>query len=405
MKTIEKITFFFPMLMLLISCSSDSINGETTGQEPTKETDLASLKTIEANEVEAFSAIILAKIEDNGGSSVKEQGICYALTSTPDYNSSKKEPNSFKGSGEFEVKLTDLSEGETYYARAFAKNAKGISYGNEVSFTTKTAVPPSFKMNDTIVSGPHDIWTDVELTERGEDELVEVGVLYSTQESFDLESGTKLKQEGLNSTFKYRMTDLEANTTYFYKPYAITEHGKTHYGEATQYKTLEQGNFTWSFNGTLDPNNENHQRIKEAFDTATWYYSNYTAIQKHVTVNYSPGTPTADANFDGWINMGANASYQRTGTAMHEMAHTVGVGQHWTWKFIIDNDDSYYSAVRANAVLSMMTNGADTAMHGDDIHFWPYGINGAHEDTGDDFLYIMNALIVQGFKEDGLPSN
>ena len=397
---------FLTGLISNIACSSDTSNDEVLNVEPQKEeTELASLNTGEATNILAFTATISAKIEDYGGSSVREQGICYSLSPSPDYNSNRKQPSTVKGSGEFEVKLTDLDEDKTYYARAFAKNAKGISYGNEVSFKTSIAEPPQFKIGEIKVRGPHDIWTDLNLTERGEDELKEIGLIYAKEPTFSIESGTKLKQEDLGSAFKYRITDLEANTTYFYKPYAITAHDKIHYGEVTEYKTLEQGNFTWSFNGTLDPNNENHQRIKEAFDKAVWYYSNYTSLQKHVTVNYSPGTPTADANFDGWINMGPNPSYQQTGTALHEMAHTVGVGTHWIWKFIIDDDDSYYSPTRAEAVLSMMTNGAETKLNNGGIHFWPYGINGAHEDSGDDFLYIMNALIVQGFKEDGLPSN
>ena len=40
---------------------------------------------------------------------------------------------------------------------------------------------------------------------------------------------------------------------------------------------------------------------------------------------------------------------------------------------------------------------------GDHIHFWPYGINGAHEDDGSDALYIIQSLIVQALGEDGLP--
>ena len=40
------------------------------------------------------------------------------------------------GSGTFSTVLTDLIVGATYYARAFAINGAGTSYGNEVSFAT-----------------------------------------------------------------------------------------------------------------------------------------------------------------------------------------------------------------------------------------------------------------------------
>ena len=42
-------------------------------------------------------------------------------------------------------------------------------------------------------------------------------------------------------------------------------------------------------------------------------------------------------------------------------------------------------------------------MTGDNTHMWPYGINGAHEDTGSEVLYIGNGLITQALGEDGLP--
>jgi hypothetical protein len=54
---------------------------------------------------------------------------------------------------------------------------------------------------------------------------------------------------------------------------------------------------------------------------------------------------------------------------------------------------------------SFLTTGSEQSLQGDNLHFWPYRINGAHEDTGEEKLYISHVLIVQGLKEDGLPNN
>ena len=51
-----------------------------------------------------------------------------------------------------------------------------------------------------------------------------------------------------------------------------------------------------------------------------------------------------------------------------------------------------------------MTHNPSAIIYGDTQHFWPYGINGAQEDTGEDELYMIHALIVQGMHDDGLPS-
>ena len=40
----------------------------------------------------------------------------------------------------FDIKITGLEANTTYYARAFAENKWGISYGNEITFTTLSIV-------------------------------------------------------------------------------------------------------------------------------------------------------------------------------------------------------------------------------------------------------------------------
>jgi hypothetical protein len=86
------------------------------------------------------------------------------------------------------------------------------------------------------------------------------------------------------------------------------------------------------------------------------------------------------------------------------MAHSVGVGQHWYWtsNLIIGG---VYQGVVANKMLRFMTRDATAALKGDTQHFWPYGINGSNEDTGEEILYITNVLVIQGMKADGLPSS
>ncbi|PMD87093.1 hypothetical protein BWI97_26030, partial [Siphonobacter sp. BAB-5405] len=57
---------------------------------------------------------------------------------------------------------------------------------------------------------------------------------------------------------------------------------------------------------------------------------------------------------------------------------------------------------RANKVVQFLQNNTDGFMTGDAVHMWPFGINGAHEDSGDEFLYTGHALVTQALGEDGL---
>lgn len=250
------------------------------------------------------------------------------------------------------------------------------------------------------IAGAHDLFLDVELKESGNLKVQEVGLVYGTVTKPTVATN-KIARNKVENKFNQRISNLMPETLYYVRPYVITL-SKVLYGEEIVISTIKKGNFTYSFNQN-GADAATVSRIKTAFDLATAYYNNFTSIVKHVTVNYSPGTPTADANFNGWINMGANAAYQKAGTAMHEMAHTVGIGQHSKYTELMQNGK--WQGRRANEILQMMTNDSNAFVKGDGMHFWPYGINGSWEDDGSDFLYIMNALILQGMKADGLPSN
>ena len=53
------------------------------------------------------------------------------------------------GTGTFSSSITNLSASSTYYVRAYAQNEAGTVYGNEKSFTTLSAPPPTGPCNIT----------------------------------------------------------------------------------------------------------------------------------------------------------------------------------------------------------------------------------------------------------------
>ncbi|MEL1240587.1 hypothetical protein [Flavobacterium flavipallidum] len=389
------------LFLVVCACSSGSSSVDPVSEE--NNNNLGVLATISTNEAESIlstEAVIWGKIENNGGTSVTERGICYSKQIDPEYEDSKSKANLVMGSGDFKSSLKNLDGETVYYARAYAVNKKGIAYGNQVSFKTTDIASPLLVFGRVKVAGAQDIFLDVELKEHGDLTIQEIGVVYGTSREPTV-ANSKIKRTSIESKFKQRITGLTPETIYYVRPYAITSQ-KTLYGQEFAISTIRKGNFTYSFNQN-GADAATVTRIKAAFDLATTYYNNFTSIVKHVTVNYSPGTPTADANFAGWINMGSNVGYQKAGTAMHEMAHSVGVGTHTKyWELMTGGT---WDGTRANEILQMMTNDPTAVVKGDNTHFWPYGVNGAHEDDGSDFLYMMNALILQGMKTDGMPSN
>ncbi len=399
----KNINLYLMLLFILCSCSSESSSNGSVTEETVDVGVLATLKTNEAEDITARLATIWGRVENNGGSTIVERGVCYGIGENPTYESNKEKASVTKGSGEFKVELANLEGSTVYYARAYVVNKKGVAYGNQISFKTLEPASPLIVLGEIKVAGAYDLFLDVVLKEHGDLDIQEIGLVYNTAAMPTVED-TKIANSTVEENYKQRISDLTPETTYHVRPYALTP-TTVLYGEEIEINTITKGNFTYTFNQN-DADKATIARIKAAFDSATMYYNNFTSIVKHVTVNYSPGTPTADANFAGWINMGAKESYQRTGTAMHEMAHTVGVGTSSKYReLMIDVVKGEWQGKRANEILQMMTDNPSAHINGDAMHFWPYGINGSWEDKDDEFIYIMNALILQGMKSDGMPSN
>lgn len=204
----------------------------------------------------------------------------------------------------------------------------------------------------------------------------------------------------------YVIKDLTPASIYYMRPYAISRANTVGYGERIKICTLPKGEVTWSYNN--GGSDEENRRINSAVGDACDIWNNITSIKGlHLTVNYGANTPTADCSYGGWMRVGPNASYQRTGTIQHEMAHAIGVGTTDTWYnsdiYRQSTSSGFWLGERTDQVLHFLENDNTAQLRGDKTHFWPYGINGAHEDDGSRMLYYANALIVQSLGEDNLP--
>lgn len=95
---------------------------------------LANVITNDPTDVTDKSVILGGNITSDGNAVVTERGICYSTSQPPTINDTKVAIGS--GIGSFGSTITGLVINVTYYARAYATNSQGISYGNQVNFTT-----------------------------------------------------------------------------------------------------------------------------------------------------------------------------------------------------------------------------------------------------------------------------
>ena len=209
----------------------------------------------------------------------------------------------------------------------------------------------------------------------------------------------------------YCLEDLKPATLYYMRAYAITKGRQVGYGDIIKFYTIPKGNMGYSIREGGDA--AAVKRITEAVKSAVNYWNNLTSIKGVSTsVGYNAGVPTAECSYGCWMSVGSNASYQRTGTILHELLHGIGVipwaDTEWSRHNLRSgvNGDGFgtgnWLGDRVTDVLRFWDNTTDSKLNGDYQHMWPYGINGASEDNGSQVLYYGNGLICQALGEDGL---
>jgi hypothetical protein len=166
---------------------------------------------------------------------------------------------------------------------------------------------------------------------------------------------------------------------------------------AAQTNQQETGGVTYTLHRPKEPTAEQqkmYDQIDKSIKEAVDYYNRYTKLQKHLNVTYNSGVPTADGNINGSIRVGA---LRNTRVLLHEIGHCVGVGQHGNWNKLLVG--GLWQGENANKLLKEMTNDPNAQLHGDRMHFWPYGLNYDQEVKSEEDL-IRHAKLVEAMVKD-----
>ena len=206
----------------------------------------------------------------------------------------------------------------------------------------------------------------------------------------------------------YAMQELEPATVYYVRAYAISSGYQLSYGEVLKVPTRPLGNVTYNYDNAGDE--ATNKRINDACEEAVWMWNNITGLRNfHLDAHYVPGAGasggTADCSYGGYMRISQNVPYQKAGTVLHEGSHGQGVISYTEWVdpiYRTNGDRGDWLGPRVDRVMQFLENSASAKLHGDNIHMWPYGINGASEDTGSPILYRANALIVGALSEDAI---
>ena len=90
-----------------------------------------------AENIEETSFVISGSVVSIGGQAVTSYGHCWSLSPEPTVSDNMTNMGRVVAPTDFKSTINGLSAGTTYYVRAYAENAMGVSYSEEVSVTTQ----------------------------------------------------------------------------------------------------------------------------------------------------------------------------------------------------------------------------------------------------------------------------
>jgi hypothetical protein len=165
------------------------------------------------------------------------------------------------------------------------------------------------------------------------------------------------------------------------------------------HERVAAATITWTLERAGNPTADQqsaYTQITSAMNAAVARYNNLSDLGKTITVRYDTSVPTADGNINGTIRFGSNRSYMTERTALHEIAHTIGVGTSARWSSL--GGSGTWTGAQATALVRQF-DGSSAKLSTGGGHFWPYGLNYDNEFSGtaaDRHVRIVEAMVRDG---------
>lgn len=221
MKTLIYLVAFGVCIFSSVSCKKNNLE----------------VTTSPVSSVSVTVAYIGGNVINDGGSEVLLRGVCYSENASPSLTNALYTQDG-SGVGEFTSKLQNLKANTTYHVRAFAKNTKGIAYGQEVTFTTNpyySETTPIIQTNKVSNVDTSELVLSLngQILHPGGSEITEVGFVYATKMGPSI-SDNKLISNDITTEFTASF-NFELGVLYYVNSYAKNSSGVS-YGEEIQVK-------------------------------------------------------------------------------------------------------------------------------------------------------------------------
>jgi uncharacterized protein (TIGR02145 family) len=194
----------------------------------------ATLSTNAATSVTNIMAISGGNITSDGGTPVTARGICWSTSPNPTV--ANDSTRNGVGAGLFTSNISNLLGSTTYYIRAYAINTTGISYGNQITFTTPVPTPPSLTTTALSSITSVSVATGGSILNNGGALITAKGVVWDTLTN-PIVTKNRSINGSLNNIFLDTIRGLAGSRLYYVRSYATNSVG-TAYGNQVVFTTL-----------------------------------------------------------------------------------------------------------------------------------------------------------------------
>lgn len=198
------------------------------------------VNNLQCSQISHSSFNVSAFISSVGSASVTSYGFCWSSTNTqPTTSDNKNDMGGTAVAKSFNYTISGLRPQSTYYVRAYAINAEGISYSNALTVETLTA--PTYAVVRTLgkVNVGYDSATiKGSIDNLGDGYVTSYGFCYSSTNSNPTVSDRSMSCGSTIMTGDYEgvINDLQPKTRYFVRAYATNSVG-TAYGGTIEITT------------------------------------------------------------------------------------------------------------------------------------------------------------------------
>lgn len=231
-----------------ITLSEKSVNRVKIANESSSDADLdnltitafpegmvATVTTGDITEITSSSAIVAGSIDNNGGKSLIEAGVCWSVNENPSVFDNAVSSSSFP------VKISGLPAGCKIYCRAYGVTLAGVGYGITKEFSTLAPSTASVTTS-TVITVDNELSDEMTVYVRAHGDIIdfggitpdEFGICYSTTPDPTIDSPrAKGLMDDTGMTFS-AILPLTPSTDYYIRAY-VTNASGTAYGNAVAY--------------------------------------------------------------------------------------------------------------------------------------------------------------------------